>query len=63
MINRIFIEHCQHLASSIIFAFENHLITNTTDEDQTEYLYKVAKSIYAACPNQIVLNDATRGDK
>jgi hypothetical protein len=63
MIYKLFIKNCEHFAKEYIYAFENHLITNTTDEDQTNYLYNIAKVIYAACPNQEVLNDATKGDK
>jgi hypothetical protein len=63
MTNRIFIENCEHFAKAVIFAFENHLITNTTNEDQTEYLFKLANNILAGCPNQIVLNNASRGEK
>jgi hypothetical protein len=49
---------CEQFAKEYIFAFENHLITNTTNQDQTKYLFDYATVITDQINNQIVMNDA-----
>ena len=58
MNNRLFMKLCEQFAKEYIFAFENHLITNTTNQDQTKYLFDYATLITDQINNQIVMNDA-----
>lgn len=58
MNNRLFMKLCEQFAKEYISAFENHLITNTSDQDQTNYLFNYATLINSQINNQIVMNDA-----
>ena len=57
MNNRLFMKLCEQFAKEYISAFENHLITNTSDQDQTNYLFNYATLINSQINNQIVMND------